>query len=472
MVKLNCWKALFMTLTTCASIAVAARGQTLTTLVVFEGPNGLYPYGSFTQGRDGNLYGTTSNGGPDNSGNPSDGVIFDVTPAGAFRAVYSFCGAKHCRGGALPYAGLVLGTDGSFYGTTAYGGPKYGAGAIFKVTSFGELTFLHLFDRSDGVFPTAALIQASDGNLYGTTVGGGSDYHGGTIFRVSTRGVFETLHDFTGIDGEDPLGLVQGADGNLYGTTGSGGIGCFGGDGCGTVFKITLAGELTTLLQFGVSDPFPSGLILGSDGNLYGTTYGGDGTVFKITPQGILTTLCNLSSADGSGPEGNLVEGSDGNLYGVTQYGGTAQLGNIFMVTPTGTATELYSFSGPDGADPLSGLFQATNGTFYGMTNGGGDDACYPYNRGCGVAFSLSTGLRPFVAFVHSYGRVGHTVGILGQGFVGTTSVEFNGTAASFTVVSDSYLTATVPAGATTGYLTAATPSGTLTSNVPFQVIR
>jgi hypothetical protein len=145
----------------------------------------------------------------------------------------------------------------------------------------------------------------------------------------------------------------------------------------------------------------------------------------------------------------------------------------VFKLTPAGTLTTLHVFEYADGAEPFGGLLQATDGTFYGAAYSGGNFVCdravdFP---GCGTVYSLSVGLGPFIAFVRPYGKVGQTGGILGQGFIGTTSVSLNGIPASFTVVSDTFIKATVPVGATTGYVTVTTPSGTLTSNVPFNVL-
>jgi uncharacterized repeat protein (TIGR03803 family) len=270
----------------CAAVASPAQ-TTFRTLVNLGGTTGEYPlYMSLIQGTDGNFYGTTSYAGGPNG----VGTVFKVTAAGMLTIVYSFCVQTYCPDGAEPYGGLVQATDGSFYGTTFYGGGYYD-GEVFKVTPEGTLTVLHSFKRSDGSSPIAGLIQARDGAFYGTTSGlANSDY--GTVFKV-TRSL-TTLHSFGGgNDGAGPYaGLVQGTDSILYGTTFG------GGTGAGTIFKITRGGKLTTLHIFNGSNDgaWPSaGLVQGSDGNFYGTTsFGGarhGGTVFKITPRGKLTTL-------------------------------------------------------------------------------------------------------------------------------------------------------------------------------------
>jgi hypothetical protein len=222
-----------------------------------------------------------------------------------------------------------------------------------------------------------------------------------------------------------------------------------------------------------------SALTQGADGNFYGTT---ETTAYRMTPAGSLTTLytfCSLPNcADGDFPSG-LIQATDGNFYGVTQYGGTSDsgtndcgtfCGTVFELTSTGKLTTLHSFSGNDGEHPVGGLIQATNGLLYGTAADGGDFTCNP-PKGCGTIFSLDVGLGPFVTFAHAAGEVGQTGGILGQGFTGTTSVSLNGIPANFTIVSDTFIKATVPGGATTGYVTVTTPTGTLTSNIPFHVL-
>jgi uncharacterized repeat protein (TIGR03803 family) len=465
------WKRTSAVLMLFIATAIASPAQTFTTLVDFDWSNGANPlFMSLVQGVNANFYGTTASGGS------TPGTIFEITPLGALTTLHNFEGTD----GSTPFAGLLLASDGEFYGTTYDGSGAYYDGTIFKITSGGALSTFYVFDGSEGVNPVAALIQAKDGNFYGTTAfGGTNDY--GTVFRVTSGGSLTTLHSFSLTDGANPYGgLVQARDGSFYGATAYGGGGsCTDGylAGCGTIFKITPEGKLTSVHSFQNTDgAFPfAALTQAADGNLYGTTtYGGTlscshpdgcGTVFMIAPTGKLTVLHSFVGSDGISPYGSLIQATDGNLYGTTRDGGAnGDYGTIYAITTGGALTVLHSFDGADGSLVLGGLVQATDGSFYGATNEGGD---YSY----GTVFNLAIGLGPFVAFVHDSGRVGQTGGILGQGFAGTTSVSVNGTPANFRVVSDTYIKATVPAGATTGYVTVTTPTGTLTSNVRFQVL-
>jgi len=297
-----------------------------------------------------------------------------------------------------------------------------------------------------------------------------------------------TIYSFCALsncaDGDTPrAGLIQGADGNFYGTTTFGGNGACPNYSCGTIFKLTPQGTLTTLYSFsGPDGAIPGALIQAPNGDFYGTTYvGGDlacnhksgcGTIFKMTPTGVLSTMHRFRITDGVGP-GSLLLATDGNFYGITggiKEGRISGDGTIFQITPQGKLTTLHTFDGTDGSDPAGGLLQATTGVFYGTTSRAGDYHCDLFS-GCGTVYSLDMGLGPFVSLVQATGKAGETGGILGQGFTGTSGVSFSGAAASFTVVSDTFLKATVPTGATTGYVTVTTPTGTLTSNLPFQVI-
>ncbi len=375
----------------------SAQAQTFTTLHSFDGTDGKVPYAGLAQATDGNFYGTALEGGAN-----SWGTVFQITPGGELTTLHSFDNTD--GDGAYPYAGLIQATDGNFYGTTAAGGAgAYGnQGTIFKITPSGTLTTLYSFCSqsgcTDGRMPYGALVQATDGNFYGTTTAGGAS-DDGTVFTITPSGVLTTLHTFDGTDGAGPAGLIQATNGNFYGTTSS-----QGATPWGTVFEITPSGTLTTLHSFcslsGCADGgIPeAALVQGTDGNFYGTAsnfgVNGAGTIFKITPSGTLTTLysfCSLSGcADGLNPEAALVQGTDGNLYGTTTAGGSGcadGCGTVFKITPSGVLTTLHSFDYADGANPVAGLVQATNGNFYGTTSEGGAYCSY---GSCGTVFSLS----------------------------------------------------------------------------------
>jgi len=198
-------------------------------------PDGEQPFGGLTLGMDGDIYGTTASGGSN-----SKGVVFKLTPSGRVITLYNFCSQPGCSDGSLPLASLTLGIDGSLYGTTSGGGTassycSTGCGTVFKITSDGAFTTLHSFDCVDGDNPGAALVQATDGYLYGTTSFGGSSgcneaNNAGTVFRITPKGVFKTLYSFCArfycLDGANPDGtLIQALDGTLYGTTQFGGTG-------------------------------------------------------------------------------------------------------------------------------------------------------------------------------------------------------------------------------------------------------
>jgi uncharacterized repeat protein (TIGR03803 family) len=479
--KLDLGKRTCAVFVLCAAPAIVLPAQTFTTLSSFDGTNGAWPGAPLAQATNGRLYGTTQEGGAHN-----DGTVFEISPGGTLKTVYSFfCSLNGCADGAMPSAGLVQAINGGFYGTTAAAAGS-GYGTIFKVTASGALTTLYTFcsqsDCPDGAAPYAGLVQAANGYLYGTTEYGGGTNSNGTVFRISPSGALTKLYSFCTqsgcADGGEPEGtLVQAFNGDLYGTTAIG-----GGQNGGTVFKITPGGTLTTLYSFcsqtGCADgenPY-AGLVQGSDGYLYGTTLDGGpnagftgkgaGTVFKITPRGTLTTLYNFCSqagcTDGELPSAGLIQATDANLYGTTELGGNGA-GTIFKITPTGTLTTLHSFDGTDGSQPVAGVFQATNGDFYGTTYYGGAN-------NAGTVFSLAVGLGPFVEARPASGEAEAKVEILGSDLTGATSVTFHGTPATFTVVSSTLITASVPVGATTGRIEVVAPGGTLSSNVAFRI--
>jgi len=429
-----------------ALVVSAAHAQTFSLLYDFGNVSGdpEQPYlsGIVAQGRDGNLYTTSAVGGANGVG-----CVFNITPGGNLTVLSNF-GAI----GAFMASGLTLGTDGNLYGGS------------FKITPKGTLTPYSFAGSND-----APPIQGTGGNFYGTTTGGGSGY--GTVYKLTQSGTQTTLYVFDSTHGANPYApLVQGTDGNLYGTTALGGANNYG-----TVFKLSTSGKFTLLYSFdGVHGQNPySPLTQGADGYLYGTTSkggSGNGVVFKISSSGVMTTLHSFDYlADGGFPYGGLIQASDGNFYGQASQGGSRGYGTIYEISPAGAFAVLYLFDRTTGQFPTVTLTQHTNGLLYGDATGGGSSTQCG-NDGCGTFYSLNAGLPPFIRLLPIQGRVGNAVEILGQGFTGTTSVSFNGTAAKFKAMSDTYLIATVPRGASTGAVSVSTPGGTLTSNQNFRV--
>jgi uncharacterized repeat protein (TIGR03803 family) len=285
--------------TGCGTVFKINLSGTLTTLDSFDGTDGAGSEAGLVQGADGDLYGTAADG------TNGYGTVFKITPTGTLTTLYNFCAKTDCADGAYPLAGLVQGTDGNLYGTTEEGGNSTncgtaGCGTVFKITTSGELTTFHSFDFGDGASPFAGLIQAVNGNFYGTTSGGGANAYG-TVFEITKSGTLTTLHSFDSTDGAYAVaGLVQGTDGNFYGTTAQGGNLHLCTDGCGTLFQLTPQGTLTTLYSFCSKDEGGrcedggvaySALFQATDGLFYGTTYfggpspncdNGCGTVFSL----------------------------------------------------------------------------------------------------------------------------------------------------------------------------------------------
>jgi uncharacterized protein (TIGR03437 family) len=357
-------------------------GQTLSNLWTFSGNFIFGSEASLIQGSDGNFYGITNDGGTH-----ALGTVFKITPAGVLTTIYSF--GTTSTDGAGPNS-MVQGVDGNFYGTTQ-GNPNAGTvGTVFKVTPTGTLTTLFAFSLAsvDGASPLS-LINGSDGNFYGMTNTGGGD-GGGTVFKITPQGTLTTLYTFSQLQtGAGLVGtLVQGSDGNFYGTNATGGI-----YNTGAVFKLTPAGTLSILYDFGAAslDPGPPGsLIQGTDGNFYGTTNPGDsvsGTIYRITPTGNLSILYSfLGQGNGANPT-TLIQALDGNFYGTTFTGGPNASGTIFKLTGGGAFTTLHTFVYvTEGADPIC-LIQGANGNLYGTTNQGG-----AYGQGTIFTLALPAG--------------------------------------------------------------------------------
>ncbi|HUI83547.1 MAG TPA: choice-of-anchor tandem repeat GloVer-containing protein [Candidatus Binatia bacterium] len=382
----------------CAAAVTGLSAQSIafSTLANFNWTNGAYPiYTALVRGADGNFYGTTAEGGA-----YGYGLVFRMTPGGTLTTLYNFCAQPNCADGAMPMAGLLQGSDGNFYGTTMYGGGVFPpmVGTVFRITPAGALTTLYNFCSqsgcTDGRFPEAALTLASDGNFYGTTSGSGGIYSAGTVFKVTAAGALTTLHDFCSegdcTDGYQPVApLVQGSDGNFYGTT-------FGG------------GTSNACSPNGIS---------------------GCGTVFRITSSGTMLTIHNFDMIDGAAPDAGLVQAGNGDFYGTTSAGGANNQGTVFRMTSAGTLTTLYSFcSQPgcaDGSGPTAPLAQGSDGNLYGTTATGGAGS-YCSSSGCGTVFRIT--LAGTLTTLHSFNGtdgVGPTAGLLQATngfFYGTTS--------------------------------------------------
>jgi uncharacterized repeat protein (TIGR03803 family) len=413
----------------CLAKTAGASAPAFASLYTFDSLSaGSAPQGPLLQGSDGSLYGTTNAGGDTTCEPPNGcGTIFKITPTGVLTTLHDLESTQ----GVNPTSGLTIGSDGTLYGTTSNYGDANGGGdgSIFSITPQSSFTQLYAFCPQQGSCDSdalpSALVLGADGNLYGTTRKGGNTTTPacaaggcGTVFSLSPNGVFTTLYNFCAetncADGSSPAGaLVQGSDGNFYGVTSSGGNQNSGivycESGCGTVFKITPAGQLATLYSFnGAGDgATPQGRLLAtSTGLLYGTNeYGGNlacavnlgegcGTIFEIDSHGVFTTLYTFSGADGAAPAAGVIEGTDGNFYGTTSHGGTCNVpdgcGTVYAVSPAGSLTTVHHFVGSDGSGPSSELMQASSGIIYGTTSSGGNPGCDGSTGPCGTIFTLS----------------------------------------------------------------------------------
>jgi uncharacterized repeat protein (TIGR03803 family) len=459
--------------------AAGAQAQTVTIKSIRDlgtktgDPTSPQWVGLIAQGRDGNMYTTTPAGGK-----YGIGTAFKITPEGVLTVLHSFNPKTKIPEG-TPYSGLVLGTDGNFWGTTYNGGHSgcannQGCGQVFRMTPAGKVTFYPFMGGNDGGNPVAPPIEASNGIFYGTTEFGGISSDG-TIYQITEPGVLTPIFPFGASNGDQPTGaLLQATNGLLYGTTD--GSSC--GDNCSeaTIFSITTGGTFQEVYAFpNFWGPLYNGLVQAYDGDLWGTIAGGGahscGQIFKITTKGVESDEYDFKCGDdGANPVAGLLLATGGDLCGVTQNGGQDLLGEFFCITEEGKFTPYAPFTSINGAHPTVTPFQHTNGIIYGDANQGGETT----NTG---TFYKVTGLKfekPFVSLVLSAGKVGSTVEILGQGFVKEkTTVSFNGASPiNATVMSATYLTAIVPPKATTGFVTVTTPTAKLTSNRKFQVLK
>jgi uncharacterized repeat protein (TIGR03803 family) len=348
--------------------AQTAADPSFTLLYSFHYATGEYPLAALIVDSDGNLYGTTQNGGTHGLG-----TVFEITNAGQEIVLHSF---KPDPDGKFPIASLARDAVGNLYGTTSQGG-AYGFGTVFEVDTAGKESVIYSFTGKghDGRYPAAGLLLDNNGNLYGTTQDGG-EANFGTAFKIATDGAETVLHSFKGYpkDGEYPIaGLIQDDAGNLYGTTELGGF--FNN---GTIFKIHPTGVENLVYSFtgnkGGGYPF-GGVVRDDQGNFYGTAaYGGFGigTVFKVAKNGAETVLYTFSGNDGAYPSAGLVRDANGNLYGTTEFGGPFGAGVVFEITSVGKELTLHGLDGSDGAIPLAALALDNSGNLYGVATEGG----------------------------------------------------------------------------------------------------
>jgi uncharacterized repeat protein (TIGR03803 family) len=462
----------------CAALAIPAAAQTFVVLHKFNGKDGSEPYTPLVQGFDGQFYGSTSEGGSSSGCTYLEGcgTVFQIGRYGKVTTLHDFCSQADCADGAFP-GPLILGAYGTLYGTTPQSGNLIApGGTAFAMSPTGALSTLYHFcslaNCADGAVPLSVIL-GFDGSLHGTTASG-------TIFRLTRGGVLTTTHVFcptTDCSNSEanPFNLIQATDGNLYGTT-KGSVFRTGPNGFSTVYDFCPQDSCTVLST-------PTALIQGADGDLYGVTFFGgaygEGSIFRLTTSGVLTTLYSFCATFPSCPDGfqptALLQASDGNFYGATQSGGgfppgfrSKNWGTIFSFNPGGKFTTLHVFTLDDGNLPM-GLTQGTDGAFYGTTVYGG--ALINGARRNGVVFRLDVGLGPFVRPVLTFGHVGDHVSILGTDMTDVTSVSFNGTPAPIISFCETHIATTVPEGATSGPITVTTASGTLTSNVAFTVL-
>ncbi|MGV3502794.1 MAG: choice-of-anchor tandem repeat GloVer-containing protein [Adhaeribacter sp.] len=320
---------------------------------------GSTPVSSLTPGPDGSLYGMTRDGG-----DYGTGTIFRLERQGTFTVLRSLENSyfKEKYDGFRPLGSLTLARDGNFYGLMPEGG-FYNCGTIFRFSPAGEYTVLYAFEGGEyGSSPWGSLTEGPDGALYGMTQTGG--FHGsGVVFRASLEGNLSVLHPFNySPDGAAPRGsLLLGLDGNFYGLT------ALGGEfNRGTIFRVSPAGDFATLFSFTLHEhggtPFGD-LIQDPEGHLYGLANSGGrldgGTIFRCTLAGEVTVLQHLSKYDSSGyaPTGSLLRTANGSLYGLVSNGGLHHKGAIFQLSPEGVYSLIHSFHGPgEGREPLGSL--------------------------------------------------------------------------------------------------------------------
>ena len=344
---------------------VAAGSNAIITLASFN--NGAYPRAGLVQDSNGNLFGTTDAGGASNVG-----TVFEL--AAGSNTITTLASFNNTNG-AYPRAGLIEDSNGNLFGTTVEGGAD-GDGTVYEVAAGSNtITPIASFNYTNGALPYAGVVEDSSGDLFGTSNGGGANGVG-TVYEVAAgSNTITTLAPFNGTNGNNvQAGLIEDGSGNLFGTSNGGGA-----NGNGTVFKVAAGSDtITTLASFNdnVNGPL-AGLIEDSNGNLFGTTSGTNSvvpTVFELAAGS--NTIINLASfnyTDGSNPSSGLVEDSSGNLFGTTPFGGANGYGTVFEVAAgSKTITTLASFNYTDGAYPYAGVIVDNRGDLFGIASHGG----------------------------------------------------------------------------------------------------
>lgn len=455
-----------------ALLMLAVSGASATSLGVlhhFSLPDGTSPAGQFVDRGDGFLYGVTPYGGTvDPSKNPDGyGTFYRIDATGTFQTLHRFDRIN----GERPI-GLIRGADGFLYGTTSHGGDldpgsySGGQGTLFRVDAAGNLTVLHRFMPVQGSWPLGPPAFGPDGALYGTSSWDSTYPSYGTVWRWTSGGGLTVLHQFSGPNGNEPMGpLTLADDGFLYGTTNAGGM------GCGTVFRIEPPSTFKLMHSFTSTlgcQP-KAGVIQASDGNFYGTTERGGsgwGNVFRMDKLGNVTQVYAFDAYGSTGmkPAAALFQGTDGFLYGTAQIGGQpvggpSNHGVVFRTGLAGNLTVVHTFTGPDGSTPQSGVVQWTDGALYGVTPVGGS-----FNRG--VAYRLDptgttavtlTSLTLSSSSVKAGSTVTGTVALSGPAPAGGAAVQLTSSNTQIATVPGSV---TVPAGATTASFTVKTYRG------------
>ena len=460
--------------------ASASAATTITPLFSFSCPSGQlvtcpdgYAPNVLIQASDGNFYGAaelTTSGTSD----PQGGTLFKITPTGQFTRLFTFSPDSQGNyvNGDLAATSLLEANDGFLYGTTGFGGTTNN-GVLFRIGKDGKNfqvmhQFCSLANCADGSFP-GVLVLGHDGRLYGTTFGGGSNAGCitgcGTIFRFIPGAGLTTLFSFDGstAQGSGPGGLVQGTDGNLYGTAGS------------RIFKFTLSGNLSILVKLG--DPSlllftgaDSGLMQASNGKLYGgqSSYAVNQIqFFELSTSGTFVEFPKLGTLAVVTSVNTPIQATDGNLW-TAFTSRTETNGAVVAFSPsTGAVVHDFQFNGANGSIPLGSVVQGADGKLYGTADGGGQ-------VGRGTVWVLDAGLsapKPVIAaFNPGTAAFGATVLIRGDHFIATTAVEFNGVAATFKVLNRNFISAVVPAGATTGPITVTNSGGSTQSHSSFTV--